>query len=36
MTVSSTWTMVFKPDYLDKANFFGKDIEIIDLENEST
>ena len=31
-TATSTWTMVFKPDFLDTANFFGKAIEIIDLE----
>lgn len=31
-TATSTWTMVFKPDFLYTANFFGRDIEIIDLE----
>jgi len=31
-TATSTWTMVFKPDFRDTANFFGKDIEVVDLE----
>lgn len=31
-TATSTWTMVFKPDFLYAANFFGRDIAIIDLE----
>lgn len=33
-TVTSSWMMTFKPDYLATANFFGKKIGLVDLDFE--
>lgn len=33
-TVTSSWMMTYKPDYLKTANFFGEETGLIDLDFE--
>ena len=33
-TVTSSWMMTYKPDYLKTANFFGEEVDLINLDFE--